>query len=587
MFKGLIRTNDKCIGCNKCVRICSSFGASVPRNRLEFNSIEINALRCINCGACIDICSRNAREYIDDSNDFFNDLKQGEEISLFVAPSFLAKYPNEYQSVLGKLKELGVKRILPVSFGADICTWAYLNLIKQGYVGRISTTCPVVVSYIEHWHPELISKLMPVKSPLMCIATYCRKILGYQEKFAFLGPCIGKKAEMNELSDLVQYNITFPKLLNFMKNISVDSYDPFERFDTGLGSFYPAPGGLADNVKWFLGDDSPVRIISGKGSIFQYLDRFSKESKENDYVLYDLLNCQDGCLEGTAKDYSEDIEDRSVFKINEIRTKSKSRDISSPWNEKLSTEDRFKNLNKQFENLNLNDYLVEFKDRSSCCKYEIPNEEEANKIYISMHKLDEKSRCIDCSACGYETCKEMMIAIYNGFNTRHNCVYSEKEESIYLTKMSFSDQLTNVMNRNAYERKLTLLDEIRGSLVLVVSDVNGLKATNDNEGHQAGDRLIIETSKALAHVFGVENVYRIGGDEFLAILENCEEEKIESKIVIIKEQLKSIGVSTSIGMSYTENYHNNFSELLEKADKEMYLDKERYYQSIGKERRKN
>lgn len=93
----------------------------------------------------------------------------------------------------------------------------------------------------------------------------------------------------------------------------------------------------------------------------------------------------------------------------------------------------------------------------------------------------------------------MMIAIHNGFNTRHNCVYGEKEESIYLAKMSFSDQLIGVMNRNAYERKLKSMFSNGGYVGLIVADVNGLKWVNDNEGHGAGDRLIIETAYALAN----------------------------------------------------------------------------------------
>ena len=99
MTKGLIFTNDKCISCNKCVRICSSFGASISYNRPNKNSIKIDSSRCINCGACIDICEKNARDYIDDTNTFFNDLKNNEEISLLVAPSFMAKYKNQYKKM--------------------------------------------------------------------------------------------------------------------------------------------------------------------------------------------------------------------------------------------------------------------------------------------------------------------------------------------------------------------------------------------------------------------------------------------------------------------------------------------------------
>ena len=154
MKSELIYTNKNCIGCNKCVRICYSFGASVSHNHLDNSSIQINYERCIGCGACIDVCKHQARDYHDDTEQFFEDLKKGESISLLVAPSFEAKYPEEYRRILGVLKGMGVKCILPVALGADICTWAYIKMIREkGYTGRIATPCPVVVSYIEHWMP--------------------------------------------------------------------------------------------------------------------------------------------------------------------------------------------------------------------------------------------------------------------------------------------------------------------------------------------------------------------------------------------------------------------------------------------------
>ena len=179
----------------------------------------------------------------------------------------------------------------------------------------------------------------------------------------------------------------------------------------------------------------------------------------------------------------------------------------------------------------------------------------------------------------------MMIAIHNGFNTRHNCVYSEKEESIYLAQMSFSDQLTGVMNRNAYERKLKTMFANGDSVGLIVADVNGLKLVNDNEGHGAGDRLIIETAHALANEFGIECVFRTGGDEFLVFLQDFGEKELESDILLVKEYLESVKVSASIGLAFAEHFDGNINALQEIADKKMYEDKERYYKMIGKTRR--
>ena len=79
MKRELIFANDNCIGCNQCVRICKSFGASISlNNEAGKGLIGINHDRCIVCGACIDVCRHNARDYYDDTEVFFSDLEKGE-----------------------------------------------------------------------------------------------------------------------------------------------------------------------------------------------------------------------------------------------------------------------------------------------------------------------------------------------------------------------------------------------------------------------------------------------------------------------------------------------------------------------------
>ena len=88
-----------------------------------------------------------ARDYRDDTQAFFDDLRRGEPITVLLAPAFRAAYPGEYGAILGGLKALGVRRIISVAFGADICTWAYLKYMREENCrGAISTPCPVAVS---------------------------------------------------------------------------------------------------------------------------------------------------------------------------------------------------------------------------------------------------------------------------------------------------------------------------------------------------------------------------------------------------------------------------------------------------------
>ena len=85
-------------------------------------------------------------------------------------------------------------------------------------------------------------------------------------------------------------------------------------------------------------------------------------------------------------------------------------------------------LNRQFASLRLDDYLREYTDRSAACHVREPLEEDMEKIFISMRKFTEESRNINCTSCGYDTCRQMAKAIYNGFNHRENCIYYLKRE---------------------------------------------------------------------------------------------------------------------------------------------------------------
>ena len=149
-----------------------------------------NIINCLNRHFKIRICHTNdniqltgSLSYRDDTERFFEDLKKGEKISILLAPAFLANYPKEYASVLGGLKNLGVNRIVSISFGADITTWGYIKYITENkFYGGISQPCPAIVSYIEKYIPELIPRLVPVHSPMMCGAIYAKKYMKIPDK---------------------------------------------------------------------------------------------------------------------------------------------------------------------------------------------------------------------------------------------------------------------------------------------------------------------------------------------------------------------------------------------------------------------
>ena len=111
---GLIFTNNKCIGCNKCISQCSIMAANISVFKGGKSKIVIDGDKCNHCGKCIKFCGQGAREYHDDTEVFFNSLKKGKKISLLVAPSFYMLYGELAPKVLGWLKSLGLEKIYDV-----------------------------------------------------------------------------------------------------------------------------------------------------------------------------------------------------------------------------------------------------------------------------------------------------------------------------------------------------------------------------------------------------------------------------------------------------------------------------------------
>lgn len=429
----LVFTNDSCIGCNKCIRVCPCPGACVAVTEEDGTErIQVDPAKCIGCGACMDACKHGAREFEDDTEQFFADLAKGEKISILLAPAFKANYPGDYEKVLGGLKNLGVNRIISVSFGADITTWGYLNYVKKyNFTGGISQPCPAIVGYIEHYLPELLPKLFPVHSPMMCSAIYAKQEMGITDKLAFISPCVAKWSEIHDpdTEGYVSYNVTFDHLMKYVREHNISGTFASDEIEYGLGSIYPMPGGLKENVYWFLGDDVYIRQIEGEKHTYRYLEEHKEEIAKgmNKELFIDALNCGMGCIYGTGVEEEIARTDTALYNIHQIQENCKKNTKNSAWSRKLTSAQRLAKLNKQFSKLNLENYLRKYTDRSEECNYKLPSTEELNQIYDEMGKKTKEARCIDCECCGYESFEKMAFAIYNGFNKKENCIHFVKD----------------------------------------------------------------------------------------------------------------------------------------------------------------
>lgn len=485
MNNGLIFTNEKCKGCNRCISECPILIANHASVDEKGNGIiNVDGDACIHCGNCIKGCTHQARSYNDDTEQFFNDLSRGERISILIAPAFIANYPNEYRKILGYLKSKGVNRMISISFGADITTWAYLNYItKNNFIGGISQPCPAIVDYIEKYVPELVSKLVPVHSPMMCGAIYAKKYMNITDKLAFISPCIAKKSEISrpQNGNYISYNVTFDHLMEKLKSVSLSGADATDEIEYGLGSVYPMPGGLKENVEYFVGKDLFVRQIESPEHAYKFMDAYANRVRSGKKLpfMVDALNCTKGCIYGTATNREREDDEDILLEIHQQRVSANVKDKKSPWDSSASYEERLNRLNAQFKDLRLEDFMCQY-NTNAVIRTNEPSATRLNEVFNSMNKFSHEAQSINCGACGYESCHQMAGAIANGINVKENCIHYIKED--LQEEKEKIEQITQEI-KEKHDAKVDIYSKILDNFEQIRISMNEVAAGNQSNAN--------------------------------------------------------------------------------------------------------
>lgn len=170
----------------------------------------------------------------------------------------------------------------------------------------------------------------------------------------------------------------------------------------------------------------------------------------------------------------------------------------------------------------------------------------------------------------------LVVKAYNALLKRHNQL-----ESI-LRSAAETDALTDLPNRYSLEHYLLEIGESGGAIAVLLFDVNYLKRTNDTKGHIAGDQLLRTAGACIRECFETADkghCYRIGGDEFAAVLRDCSEEDVKSRIERFSLVTEREGISVSVGYAFAEKAdENSFEKLVKKADRYMYAQKKRIHE---------
>jgi len=449
---------DKCINCHACIAVC-------PVKICNDGSgayVNLNPNTCIGCGRCLTACTHGARYYTDDLNEFLQDILQHQETIAIVAPSVAANFPDHYLQLNGWLKSLGISAVFDVSFGAALCAKSYAAHIRRHSPQVvIAQPCAALVTYIQVYRPELLEHLAPVDSPMLHTMKMVRRYFPQysDHKIVAISPCPAKKREFEE-TGYGDYNVTYASLQNFFQSNDIDlnkfPKTPYEPPTPDTAVLFPEPGGLVKTLeRWLPGIEEKARTISGQETVYRYLATLSEVIDSHPTtvpLLIDGLSCPHGCNCGPAALASE----KEIDAV-EYCTKKRHHDLHEPKTEPI------RHLNLDIERM-LFDYWQEglfareYANLSEHYAVRYPSAEEQKHILASMHKYSDKD-LYNCCSCGYGSCLDMTVAIYNGLNRPENCHhYLAKERDISQQQLSkYRDHLEKLVEERTSE--LTTVNE--------------------------------------------------------------------------------------------------------------------------------
>ncbi len=392
---------DRCRVCYTCVRECP-----VKAIKIINGQAEVISARCIGCGNCSKVCSQKAKVFIDTTAPVYEYLNNGQKTVALLAPSFAAEFSEigDYKKLIGMLRKLGFEYVVEVGFGADIVSKEYKKLIDDKNSKKsISSDCPAIAYYVRHYHPDLIEYLAPIVSPMVAMVRVIKKKYGDDLKTVFIGPCIAKKAESNEVDQVITF-IELRKMLS-KAGITPDKVSPSD-FDppiAGKASIFPVTRGKLHSIN--KSDDicdENIIVASGRVHFREAIKEFDQELNKSQHL--ELLCCE-GCIMGPGMTISGKMFKKTTDIRNYVRKKLENLDYTL-WAKEYN---EVKNL----------DFSQKFTPADR--RIPAPSEEAVAEALIKLGKTSPQDH-LNCGACGYDTCFEHATAIVEGYAETEMCL---------------------------------------------------------------------------------------------------------------------------------------------------------------------
>ncbi len=406
MVKFLELHKNNCKNCYKCIRNCSVKSISFNKNHVSIIQDE-----CILCGQCYVVCPQGAKEVWSNVNQIKSLIASGRQVIASIAPSFIADFPtNSIEGMEIALKKIGFSSAYQTAEGATLVKNEYENLMKNNKQEVIiSSCCPSVNFLIQKYYPDCLKYLANVSTPMVA---HCR---GIKKEFpdaatVFIGPCIAKFDEASK-EDSVDAVLSLEQLASWFEDENIKVTSPTNLKISGRSAFFPTNGGI--------------------------IKSFAENHPEYDYIIVDGVQ---RCIE-TLIDLSEGVMNKCFIEMSSCVGSCVGGPLMNKGRKKvLHSHTAVKRYAGEAELpcIGEHDKAIETSFNYLRIKGMMrPGEDQISTILRSMGKQNPALQ-LNCGSCGYDTCRDKAIAVYNNKAEINMCLPYLMEKA-----KSFSDIIIN------------------------------------------------------------------------------------------------------------------------------------------------
>lgn len=478
---------SNCKNCYKCIRHCP-----VKSIRFSGNQAHIVSDECILCGQCFVVCPQDAKQIADDTEKAKVLINSGQKVIASIAPSFIANYDGiGIRAIEKALKELGFYGVEETAIGAAMVKREYEKLIKDNRQGLlISSCCQTVNILIEKHFPEALPYLAQVVTPMQA---HCMDIKQrYPEaKTVFIGPCLSKKDEASRFPDIVDCVLTFEDLSNWLNEKNIVLEPVKDKGQKGKSRLFPTAGGILETMD--QEKDHTYIAIDGINDCIAALNDIIKGGLTGCFI--EMSACSGSCIGGPVMEKYHHSPLRDYQIIKEYAGKDEFTRQSLP-RAMMSKGHSFQGTGKQ-----------------------IPGRADLETILRKMGKKKPEDE-LNCGSCGYDTCRDKAVAVYQGKADLTMCLPYLKDRA-----ESFSDNIIkNTPNG-----------------IVVLNEALEVQQINDSA-------LRLMNIRKSSDILGEHVISILDPDDFLRVLETGK--NISEQMVYLAEYGRYVGQTIIYDVKY-------------------------------------